>query len=133
LAFLDKNRDAFAWSTSDLIGVSRDITEHKLQVNATAKPRKQKLHKILEEKVEVAKAEVQRLLDTCFIREVTYPQWLANVMMVQKKNEKKKKRMCTDFTDLNKCCPNDDFLLARIDKIVNYAAGCERMALLNYF
>jgi hypothetical protein len=40
LAFLDKNNDVFAWSTSDLIGVSRDIIEHKLQVSPTAKPRK---------------------------------------------------------------------------------------------
>jgi hypothetical protein len=40
------------------------------------------------EKVEAVKAEVQRLLDTSFIREVTYPQWLANVVMVRKKNGK---------------------------------------------
>jgi hypothetical protein len=41
--------------------------------------------------------------------------------------------MCTDFTNLNKCCPNDDFPLARIDKIVNFVVGCEMMALLDYF
>jgi hypothetical protein len=41
--------------------------------------------------------------------------------------------MCTDFMDLNKCCPKDDFPLARIDKIVDSAAGCEMMALLDYF
>jgi hypothetical protein len=43
-----------------------------------------------EEKVEVVKAEVQRLLDADFIREVTYPQWLMNVAMVRKKNENSK-------------------------------------------
>jgi hypothetical protein len=43
---------------------------------------------MLEEKVEAAKAEVQRLLDIGFIREVTYPQWLANVVMEKKKNSK---------------------------------------------
>jgi hypothetical protein len=43
---------------------------------------------MLEEKIEVAKAEVERLLDTGFIREVRYPQWLANVTMVCKKNGK---------------------------------------------
>jgi hypothetical protein len=37
-----------------------------------------------EEKIEAAKAEVQCLLDTWFIKEVTYPQWLANVLMVRK-------------------------------------------------
>jgi hypothetical protein len=41
-----------------------------------------------EEKVEEVKAEVQRLLNTGFIREVTYPQWLANVVVVCKKNGK---------------------------------------------
>jgi hypothetical protein len=88
LQFLDKNNDVFAWSTSDLIGVSREVIEHKLQVNPNAKPKKQKLYKISEEKIEVAKAKVQSLLDARFIREVTYPQWLANVVMVRKKNEK---------------------------------------------
>jgi hypothetical protein len=41
--------------------------------------------------------------------------------------------MCTYFTDLNKCCPKDDFPLARIDKIVDSTAGCEIMALLDCF
>jgi hypothetical protein len=41
--------------------------------------------------------------------------------------------MCTDFTDLNKCCPKDDFPLSRIDKVVNSTVGCETMALLDYF
>jgi hypothetical protein len=73
LAFLDKNSDVFMWSTSDLVGVSRDIIEHKLQVNPNVKPRKKKLQVMSQEKVEAAKAEVQRLLDTGFIRGVTYP------------------------------------------------------------
>jgi hypothetical protein len=65
-----------------------------------------KLLKMSEEKIEAAKAEVQHLLDVGFIKEVTYPQWLANVVMVRKKN--RKWRMCTDFTELNKCCLKDD-------------------------
>jgi hypothetical protein len=70
-----------------------------------------------DEKVAVAKWEVQRLLDVGFIRDVQYPSWLANLGMVKKKNGKW--RMCTDFTDLNKCCPKDDFSLSRIDKVVD--------------
>jgi hypothetical protein len=93
----------FAWLTSDLVGVSRDVIEHRLQVSPSAKPKKQKLHKMADEKIQVAKAEVQRLLDVGFIREVAYPKWLSNIVMVKKKNEKW--RMCTDFIDLNKCCP----------------------------
>jgi hypothetical protein len=44
--FLDKNNDIFAWSTSDLVGVNRDVIEHRLQVNPSVKPRKQKLQKM---------------------------------------------------------------------------------------
>jgi hypothetical protein len=82
-----------------------------------------------DEKVAVAKAEVQRLLDAGFIHEVHYPSLLTNVIMVKKKNGKW--RMRTDFTDLNKSCLMDDFLLSRIDKVVNSAVGSEIMTLLD--
>jgi hypothetical protein len=100
LQFLNKNSDVFVWSTSDLVGVSKEVIELKQHINLNVRPRKQKLHKMSEEKVEAMKAEVQHLLDVGFIREVSYPQWLANMVMVRKKNGKW--RMCTDFTDLNK-------------------------------
>jgi hypothetical protein len=131
LLFLDKNIDVFAWRTFDLTGVSRDIIEHKLEVNPSARPMKQRLCKMSDEKFTVAKAEVQRLLDAGFIREVYYPSWLANVVMVRKKNGKW--RMCTDFTDLNKSCLKDNFPLTRVDKVVDSTAGCEIMALLDCF
>jgi hypothetical protein len=113
------------------VGVSRDVIEHRLQVSPSARPKKQKLRKMSEENVEVAKAEVQRLLDAGFIWGVTYPQWLVNVVMVRKKNGKW--WMCMNFIDLNKCCPKDDFPLTRIDKIIDSTAGCEMMALLDCF
>jgi hypothetical protein len=65
------------------VGVNREVIEHKLQVNPHAKPNKQKLYKMSEEKIEAVKAKVQRLFDTGFIGEVRYPQWLANVVMVR--------------------------------------------------
>jgi hypothetical protein len=71
------------------------------------------------------------LFGASFIREGTCPQWLANVVMVWKKNEKL--RMCINCTDLIKCCPKDDFPIARRDKIVDIAAGCKMMTLLDCF
>jgi hypothetical protein len=56
LSVLDKNSDVFTWQTSDLTRVSRDIIEHKLQVNPSARPKKQKLHKMLDEKMATVKA-----------------------------------------------------------------------------
>ena len=53
-----------------------------------------------EDRILAAKAKVQRLLDANVIREVKYSEWLANVVLVLKKNGKM--RMCIDFTDLNK-------------------------------
>ena len=57
--------------------------------------------------------EVEKLLTAGFIREVYYPRWLANIVMVKKSNGKW--RMCVDFTDLNNACPEDSFPLPRID------------------
>ena len=51
--------------------------------------------------------EVCKLQDAEFIREVYYPDWLANVVMVKKANGKW--RMCVNFIDLNKACPKDNY------------------------
>ena len=63
------------------------------------------------------KEEVKKLTIAKFIREVYYPNWLANVMMVKKANGKW--RMCVDFTHLNKACTKDSYLLPRIDQLVD--------------
>jgi hypothetical protein len=68
--------------------VSRCIIEHKLHVNPFIRPKKHKLCKMSDEKIAAAKEEVQTLLDAGFIREVQYPTWLANVVMVKKNNGK---------------------------------------------
>ena len=78
-----------------------------------------------------AKADVQRLLDANVIREVKYSEWLANVVLVQKKNGKM--RMCIDFTDLNKACKKDPIPLPRIDTSVNKVAHYKRFSLLDCF
>jgi hypothetical protein len=62
---------------------------------------------------------------------VYYPSWLTNVVMVKKKNGKR--RICTYFTDLNKSCLKNDFPMTNIDKVVDFAAGCEIMTLLDCF
>ena len=61
--------------------------------------------------------EAQKLLTAGHIREIQYPEWLANVVLVQKASGKW--RMCVDFTDLNKACPKDSYPLPSIDALVN--------------
>jgi hypothetical protein len=84
-----------------------------------------------EEKVKAVEAEVQRLQDAKVIREVKYPVWLANTVLVKKKNVKW--RMCVDFTDLNKACKKDDFSLERVDKNMDDASNSEMLSLLDMF
>ena len=66
-----------------------------------------------------------------FIREVYYPDWLANVVLVKKANGKW--RMCSDFTDLNKACPKDSFPLPRIDQLVDSIAGHKFLTFMDAF
>jgi hypothetical protein len=109
------NKVFFAWSTNDSCEVDRSIIENALNVDPSIKTRKQKLCKMSNNKAEGAKAKVKRLLSARVIREVVYPEWLANIVMVEKSNSKW--RMCIDFTDINKACQKDEFPLPRIDSI----------------
>ena len=65
------------------------------------------------------------------IKEVFYPEWLANTVVVKKKNGKW--RVCVDFTDLNKGYPKDLFPMPRIDQLVDTTAGHPRMSFLDAF
>jgi hypothetical protein len=131
LRFLFNNKDVFAWTSNDLCGVNRDIIEHSLNVDSSFRPRKQRLRKMSDDKAEGARNEVKRLLSAGVIREVTYPEWLANTVMVKKANGKW--RMCINFTDLNKACPKDEFPLPRIDSPVDAVATSELMSLLDCY
>jgi hypothetical protein len=131
LRFLFNNKDVFAWTANDLCGVNNDVIEHSLNVDPTFRPRKQRLRKMSDDKAEGARNEVKRLLSAGVMREVTYPEWLANTIMVKKDNGKW--RMCIDFIDLNKACPKDEFPLLRIDSLVDAAASSEFMSLLDCY
>jgi hypothetical protein len=131
LRFSFNNKDVFAWSANDLCGVNRDVIEHSLNEDPSFRPRKQRLRKMSEDKAEGARNEVKRLLSAGVIREVKYPEWLANTVMMKKANSKW--RMCIDFTDLNKACPKDEFPLPRIDSLVDVAASLELMSLLDCY
>ena len=75
--------------------------------------------------------EVNKLLAANFIREIYYPEWLANIVMVKKANGKW--RMCVDFTDLNNACAKDSFPLPRIDQLVDSTAGHKLLTFMDTF
>ena len=75
--------------------------------------------------------EVRKLLVAGFIREVYYPDWLANVVMVKKSNGKW--MMCVDFMDLNRACPKDNYLLLQIDTLVDSTTRHELLSFMDAF
>ena len=75
--------------------------------------------------------EVDKLLMANFIKEVFYPDWLANVVMVKKNTGKW--RMCVDFTNLNKACSKDSFPFPRIDQLVDSTVGHKLLTFMDAF
>ena len=68
-------------------------------------------------------------MEAGFIREVQYPEWLANPVMVRKHNGRW--RMYVDFTNLNKACPKDLFPLPRINQLVDLTTGNDLLCFLD--
>ncbi|KAI5323895.1 hypothetical protein L3X38_032968 [Prunus dulcis] len=121
-------RAAIMWTINDFpaygkfSGLSTTGFWHvMLSVNPAVRPVRQKRRAYDPERYEAMKAEVDRLSSIRFIREVDYPTWLANVVMVRK--PRKGWRMCVDYTNLNRACPKDSFPLPRIDQLVDATAG----------
>ncbi|KAK0578135.1 hypothetical protein LWI29_005686 [Acer saccharum] len=128
---LKEYKEIFAWSHEDMPGIERSVISHNLAVNEKCKPVVQKRRSFNPERSAAIKEEVSKLLAVGSIREVKYPKWVANVVLVKKKNSQW--RMCVDFTDLNKACPKDSFPLPRIDQLVNATAGHETLSFMDAY
>ena len=129
--FLRQNRDVFAWTQADMGGIDPAVITHRLNTNPFFKLIKQKCKSIAPERQKAINEEVGKLLQAGAIREVEYPEWLANVVLVKKANGKW--RLCIDFTDINKACPKDSFPLPRIDLIVDATVGHELLSFMDAF
>ena len=92
-----------------MLGVPSELAENTLNIDLKFKLVKQFLRRFNEERHKAIGEEVARLLAAGFIVEVFHPEWLANPMLVLKKNGTW--RMCVDYMDLNKACPADPFAL----------------------
>jgi len=86
--FLKKNQDVFAWSHEDMPGIDPEVIVHRLNVLPTFPPIHQKKQVFGQERDRAISVEVRKLQEANFIKEVYYPDWLANVVMVKKANEK---------------------------------------------
>ena len=86
VSFLKQNIKTFAWSATYMPGNDISITSHDLNVDPTFKPVKHKRRKLGPERAKAVNDEVDKILKIGSIREVQYPDWLANPVVVKKKN-----------------------------------------------
>lgn len=77
------------------------------------------------------KEEVEKLKQARVIKEVFFPEWSSNTVVIKKKSGKW--RVYVDFIDLNWACPKDPFLIPKIDYLVDATYGYLRMSFLDAF
>ena len=131
VAFLRKNVDVFAWDAYETPRVDPNFICHHLNVNPSITLKRQPPRHPSREHAEAIRNEMTKLKQARAIKEVFYPQWLANMMVMKKKT--RKWRVCVDFTDLNKACLKDLFPMSRIDQLVNATVSHPRMSFLDAF
>ena len=129
--FLRQNKDVFAWKQQDMGGVDPAIITHRLNVSSSFKLVKQKRRSFALERKKAINKEVGKLLQAGAIREVEYPKWLANIVLIKKADGKW--QLCIDFTYVNRASPKDSFPLPRIDLIVDATAGHELLSFMDAF
>ena len=114
-----------------MLGIPRRLAEHSLNIIKGFKLVKQTLWRISEPKRQAMGEELAKLLEVGFIREIKHPDWLANLVIVAKKE--KSWCLCVDFEDLNKACPKDPFPLPCIDQIIDATAGHDSLCFLDAY
>nr|GFA61791.1 reverse transcriptase domain-containing protein [Tanacetum cinerariifolium] len=120
-ALLKRNLDIFAWQPSDMTGVPRAVGEHRLNVREGYPGYAVFFSPVRGLAWFAIQAEVEKLVEVRIMREVYYHDWLSNQVMVKKNDGSW--RMCVDFTDLNKACPQDCYPLPEIDWKVESLCG----------
>ena len=121
IEFLRRNINVFAWNSYEALGVDPSLIYHYLNVNPYVTPKKQLPRRSSKEHSDAVKDKVTKLKQARAIKEVFYPEWIANTVVVKKKNGKW--RVYVDFTNLNKACPKNLVPMPRINQLLDAIVG----------
>ena len=122
-ALFKEFRDVFSWSYEEMLGIDPSIVEHEIRAYPEVRPIRQKLRPVNRRKAAGVKAKVEKLLKASFIYPIALTEWVSNLVPIDK--NKGTIRVCTEFRDLNKACPKDNYPMLFIDQIIDAYVGSE--------
>jgi hypothetical protein len=110
--------DCFAWSYSEMPGLYRELVEHRLPIKDGFRPYKQPARRFNLNNYDRVKDEINRLLEASFVRPCRYVNWISIIIPVEQKGTGKI-RICTNFHNLNRATPKDEYPMPIDDMLVN--------------
>jgi hypothetical protein len=120
----------FAWDYTEMIGLSRELVEHRLPIKAGFRPYKQGAQIFKPEIIERVKEEIDWLLQARFIQPCRYADWVSNIVPVKKKNMGKI-RICVDFRNLNRATLKDEYPMPVVDLLIDSTSGNKVISFLD--
>ena len=123
--------DIFAWEYSDLKTYDTNIIQHNIPLENNTTPFKQKLRPISPFLLPLIEKEIKKLLDAKIVVPIGYSKWIANLVVVRKKNGEI--RLCVDFRNLNKCSKKDKYPLPKMEHLLQRVLGARVMSFLDGF
>ena len=131
ISLLQGFKDCFAWNYVEMTGLDKGLLEHRLPIKPEFHPLQQPPRRMSKEVELKVKEEIEKLLKAKFIRPTRYVQWLANIVLVMKKNGKL--CVCVGFRDLNVATPKDMYVRPIADMLVDSAANNELLSFMDGF
>ena len=131
LALLKKYSKVFAWKYEYLKVYDTSFIQNTIPINENENSFRQKLRRINPLLLPLIEKEIKMLFDEKIIVALRHSKWLANVVLVRKKNGEI--RICIDFKNLNKVSLKDNYPFPKMDHILYKVVGSQRMSMLDGF
>jgi hypothetical protein len=129
IALLKEYSDCFAWDYTEMPGLDRSIIKHQLHLKKGFRPFQQQAHQIRTEVLEEVKKEIEKILETGFIRPCRYAELISSIVPIQKKDDRW--RVCVDFRDLNRATPKDEYPMPVVETLINTTTGNKILRFMN--
>ena len=128
---LQEYRDIFAWDYSEMLGLSPTIIENHIDTWPDIPPTCQKQRQLHPSKEEVIKREIDNIHKAGFVYPISYTSWVSNPISIMKRQGMI--HNLTDFLDLNKACPKENYPTPFINQVIDSCAGHETLSFMDGF